>query len=129
MRFRIPRFHLRTLLIVMAITGLAFGGEVMRRRRVRWFSQAASRYYSREQNLRESLDVAESRLCAFRDRYSAAKGEGQDASKLRRLVIVAEGIIATLRKKLAHDVMMRSKYERAACYPWFPVEPDLPEPE
>jgi hypothetical protein len=28
-----------------------------------------------------------------------------------------------------HHTLLARKYERAACYPWLPVEPDPPEPE
>ena len=27
------------------------------------------------------------------------------------------------------SIAMQEKYEHAACYPWLPVAPDLPEPE
>ena len=33
------------------------------------------------------------------------------------------------KARAAHHAALRSKYERAARYPWLPVEPDPPEPE
>jgi hypothetical protein len=32
-------------------------------------------------------------------------------------------------RKVPHHEALRRKYERAAGYPWLPVEPDPPEPE
>ena len=35
----------------------------------------------------------------------------------------------TARAVAAHEAALRRKYERAARYPWLPVEPDLPGPQ
>ncbi len=36
---------------------------------------------------------------------------------------------ALLQRRVEHHLKMGVKYERAARYPWLPVEPDPPEPE
>jgi hypothetical protein len=41
----------------------------------------------------------------------------------------AEGFVPIYQRSAAYHAAMRSKYERAARYPWFPVASDPPEPK
>jgi hypothetical protein len=38
-------------------------------------------------------------------------------------------IVAGLVRKIFYHESLARRYERAARYPWLPVEPDPPEPE
>jgi hypothetical protein len=43
-------------------------------------------------------------------------------------VFMGFGLVKPNAMRAAYHARMRRKYERAARYPWLPVEPDPPEP-
>ena len=110
---RLPRMTTRRWMVVVAIVAFVIAGEQMRRASARYRLRAES-HALREADLR------------------------REAEKWRG---VQPWVFGGLRGQEARDVMLlpefveyharfgRGKYERAARYPWLPVEPDPPEPE
>jgi hypothetical protein len=137
-----PRFRLRTLMAAVAGAALAFLLVIWARESGRHRSIAA--YYAvREANNRR-MAATQSQLIRNRTRLIAltegllAGEEGRDP----RRAAAYRGDLARERETLADNrkeeeamgrriryfVEMRRKHERAARYPWLPVEPDSPEP-
>lgn len=102
----IPRFHLRTLLIVVAILAVIVDLE---RRREFFLSLAAQ--HSRLSN----EEFLAGSLVQSRHHFVLSTPE--------RAMVDAHERLGAYHSKL------RAKYERAARYPWLPVPPDPPEPK
>jgi hypothetical protein len=98
-----PRFTVRRLMIAVAIIGLALALAVMLKRSGEFRALAEKQAYYEAGSLAYADD---------------ARGEGGDPQR------VARG-----EQMAAYHRALKAKYERAARYPWLPVEPDPPEPE
>jgi hypothetical protein len=96
------RFTVRTLVVIVAIIGLAMAVVTMVRR------SSEFREIAEEQADSEQMSMA------YADEGRGKNGDGQR---------VARG------EQMAAYRALRIKYERAARYPWLPVEPDPPEPD
>jgi hypothetical protein len=111
-----------TLLIVLAILGLVVGGYAA----VRTASQRANRFRQRAQfHARRAAMFQKSIVSKER----AARG--CEAYGGERMLQVARDYRAEVKLcvKLAdYHARLIPKYERAAAYPWLPVDPDPPEP-
>jgi hypothetical protein len=107
---RLPRIRLRTLMIAVAAIGLSIGGTIEAVRLVR-----LSRSYS---------DRAASHAAYDRGWRAMADEYGADYR-----LPTHDARTISLREVTDFHVKLRLKYERAARYPWLPVEPDPPEPE
>jgi hypothetical protein len=103
MDFPMRRISIRMLMVLVAIAGLAMAGAIMVRRSTEFRALA------------EEQADAEMMSMSYAD---DARGEGGDSQR------VARG-----EQMAAYHRELRAKYERAARYPWLPVEPDPPEPE
>jgi hypothetical protein len=113
MRLTHPRITVRRLMIVVAIVGITFGlaAEFLRLRKLSLLYRERAAAHGRTARLAEIG-------C-------------RSAERLLRADINVE----YYRKKLSdwrllvnwHERMI-AKYERAACYPWHSVAPDLPKP-
>jgi hypothetical protein len=99
MRLPHPRFSLRWMMIGVAVVGIMLGFEITRRRQEGFLSMARL-WDNTEFTSRQAAD--------------STPGPHGDPVAMRRLA------------EYAHN--LRMKYERAARYPWLPVEPDPPEP-
>jgi hypothetical protein len=112
---RMPRFRftVRRMMVAVAIVGFLLGAAAMWR-------IAASRGASAAYHAREA-EFSRRSLKDYRDGRVTLRGTLTDREAAR---------IARRLERIApyHDVLAR-KYERAARYPWLPVEPDPPEPE
>ena len=95
-----PRFSLRVIFIVMTLAAVAVFAERMMKRRAAFLERV--RHYT-------VTEIRDSWIYPF-------SAEPQE---------VFFGRIQAYR---AHFRLMREKYERAARYPWLPVEPDPPVP-
>jgi hypothetical protein len=102
MKFSRPRFTTRRLMIVVAVVGIVLGLWIMKKRRDDFREMANRQGYFAGMF---GLDAWESREAG--DHARAANSE----------------------KKQDRCKAIQIKYERAARYPWLPVEPDPPEPE
>jgi hypothetical protein len=94
-----PRFTVRRLMVAVVVVGLIAWAGMMKLRRDRYLARAA--YYGRFE-------------AKYQARISDSSPKPSSPSNQERLALF---------------IRMRAKYERAACYPWLPVEPDTPEPE
>lgn len=98
---RIPRFRIRTMMVAVAIAGLAFGTDRLARRRA-YYDQRAEIWQERADDfvtgtgvcLREELDRP-----------------------------------GMYMKLYEHNLALAKKYREVARRPWLPVEPDPPQPE
>jgi hypothetical protein len=103
---RLPRFHLRTLLVLVAFVAflLAIGAE-LGRRRSEYLRRAA---YHADQG-RYGGDVFGDGVVLRFD----PKTRKRDITSLA---------------KIEHHARLAEKYQYAAAHPWLPVEADPPEP-
>jgi hypothetical protein len=162
---RPPRFRLRALMIAVAVTGLALGGERMRRRRAEclrraescagherlllgmaaWCEEIAAKNEGRIR--RSSEDAGDLPLFWRHISPSRMSAPGADRLESDRRAFwedhchdfvdstfapewaVASDSADRSRRLAARYAAERLRYERAARYPWLPVEPDPPEPE
>jgi hypothetical protein len=106
---RLPRlqFTVRRLMLVVAIAGLVTGGGVWGYRMWElsggYTGMAQQQWSDVHENLKELVGYG----------YG-----GREPDKLAELIAA----------RAVYHSALAQKYERAARYPWFPIEPDLPEP-
>jgi hypothetical protein len=106
---RLPRYRLRTLPIAVAVAALGMGTIVgLARRRESYLRRAA-------QHRKLSNDA---RLYAiFIDRRLHWGPSEPERAEM-----------AAYERRGDYHAALQAKYERAARYPWLPVDPDRPEP-
>ena len=136
---RLPRFRLRTLMILVMLAGVGVGGLVFWRRAAE-YRRFAEQWGPLERLSEESLQIAVSRFEATKVRRErvlklvASEPEyGRHLSEYN-LVLMDEAKLAAdsaerARTDLTYVRSMRLKYDRAARYPFLPVAADPPEPE
>jgi hypothetical protein len=108
---RLPRYHLRTLLIAVAVASLGNGTIAgLARRRAAHLCQAAHH---------QKLSNDASLSAYFIDLRYLSWGPSEPER--------AE--MAAYERLGDHHAALQAKYERAARFPWLPVEPDPPEPK
>jgi hypothetical protein len=137
-----PQFRLRTLLVAVAVAGVAVAGGAMWRRGES-FRRGAARHSEQQAEWAEdasSKDVLAERCGNYarlaRPGYNAGLPAGWDqrtaeshsADEWDRMADEARASAAHSARRAAYHSRLRSKYERAARYPWLPVAPDPPEP-
>lgn len=124
---RMPRFRIRTLMIAVGVVALMAAGGIESRRLYRlssyYRSQAATakraQMYRTSECVRWEMRVKERQ--AWVDR---SHGEVGPDSFVRRAIAIRDKV----SRQVDYWKNLKSKYERAARYPWIPVEPDPPEP-
>lgn len=161
-----PRFRIRTLMVVVAVVALVLFSAVEARRLYRLrkeYQRKVFMHRTLEEVFRGSASIirtaaakAEDRAVRIRrgevdeyqkvsDRIRAElKLEREDLSEfVKRNPETANTWAVSFEKfakeerasadhegvKADYHACLREKYERAARYPWLPVEPDPPEPE
>jgi hypothetical protein len=140
---RRPQLHLRTLLIAVAIAGLAAGVVALRQRSAEFRARAAF-HAGEERKHRATADL-------FRqiEAYGEARQKGIEAGTddYVRYLKPSASALANLQQHAteafefgrreglseeataSYHATLKRKYEHAALYPWLPVEPDPPEPQ
>jgi hypothetical protein len=113
---RLPRlrFTLRTLIALVAVVAATLGGFLEYRRLMRKAAEYRARaadHAGIEQTLRTIIEKS-----GPNSPVDISPGNG-----LRSKRFTAQAVAD-------HEAALRLKYERAAGYPWLPVEPDPPEP-
>ena len=107
---RLPRYRLRTLLIAVSVAALGMGTiEGLAQRRESYLRQAAHH--------RELSNDARLYAMSIDRRYLHW---GPSEPERREM--------AAYERRSDHYAALQAKYERAARYPWLPIEPDRPEP-
>jgi hypothetical protein len=106
----LPRYRLRTLLMVVAVAALGMGTIVgLARRRESYLRQAA--HHRKLSN--------EARLYAMFIERRYLHWWPSEPEKAE---------MAAYERRGDYQAALQAKYELAARYPWLPVEPDRPEP-
>lgn len=140
-------------MVVVAITGILCGGEIMRRRRAYFLAKArvsgqssrsfsageasALRWVSQSRAWSAAMRRDRERFAVVRSMYQTSVPASDDPQGgveyvYRSLEKSLMGMVRTaeLCGRLAnHHTRLEEKYARAARYPWLPVAPDPPEPK
>jgi hypothetical protein len=114
MRLPHPRFTLRALIALVAVVAVTLGGFLEYRRLMRKAAEYRARaedHAGIEQTLWTIIEKS-----GPNSPVDLSPGKG-----LRSKRFTAQAVAD-------HEMALRIKYERAADYPWLPVEPDPPEP-
>jgi hypothetical protein len=87
-------------------------------------------FMSQEANYRKFLEAHEriQKAGEYLHRMSGSDGRAHP-NQLVPLLDEQRRIVAGLVRKISYHESLARRYERAARYPWLPVEPDPPEPE
>lgn len=109
---RLPRFRVPTVLIGVALVAIGLDGMEVWRRTSSYRRKAVEHAHAARQARLQALFSLPER---FLPRMTF-----RNISPITREWLIQS---ATYHESLA------AKYERAAQYPWLPVEPDLPEPK
>jgi hypothetical protein len=104
----VHRFHLRTLLIAVAIVAVVLGVLAMR-----WRAEHYRALAERHAFLASVYQAGESTV-------GGIGPDGRTFSETRSL---------RDPRKVRYHAALKERYERAACYPWLSVETDPPPPE
>ncbi len=123
---RRPRLRLRTLLILVLLTGLGFGGYVLFRRSEeyrRWARHAeeAERFLEEQIASEDDFVATERKHQAQLERGGAPKETLRDLSDSIEFTAKAAVYDRAVRE---YQAKQKLKYLRAARYPWLMVEPD-----
>ena len=104
---RVPKFRVRTLMIAVAVLGIAFGGIAGLQR----MNQRMQRFHAlaREHRHREIVN---------RLTVQGLVMQGAASPGVERHRVLTE-----------YHKALKLKYEYAASHPWLPVSSDPPEPE
>ncbi len=124
---RRPRMTISRWMTAVAIVAIALGVDRMVRRAGRMRTRAA--FHGREERqATEALSrpgairgVAAD-LVHHRHRWDLGGARFEETNEL------FDEMFASEQRRADYHGAMRRKYERAARYPWLPVEPDPPEP-
>jgi hypothetical protein len=129
-----PTFRLRTALIGFAIIGLVLGVLAMQRRRARYREIAA--FHARSEAYftnvaKQCSDLA--KVASVVDSVATVpEGEQDEPDDSQPHLSIKTGYLDYQAHQLdirtSYHSALKSKYERAAAHPWWPVPPDPPEP-
>lgn len=114
---QMPRFTIRAMTVAVAMTALALGARELHARGREYRSKADHHRFI-EEGGRGLLRAGEQRTTLF------------DCSDIPpRIRKLSSDELGHLSKVVEHHRKLRSKYSRAARYPWLPVAPDPPLPK
>jgi hypothetical protein len=137
---RLPRlrFTIRWMMVVVAIVALALGstlwGLKMRRLarsyalRASMSKQLESKHRGLEARVTGAVQEIEELQQEIGEPGPVREEPSFAAIGLDQMRLISE-YAAHSRRLADHHATLRRKYERAARYPWLPVDPDPPEPE
>ncbi len=125
----------RRWIVVVVIVGLLMGGVRLKQRRSRLLSRA--QFHAQRAAFYPKLESRARKICAeFPGRIAELKRlqryRWAGESHLDALEVSLDQSLkdlARLPNRIAFHAAMAHEYQRAARYPWLPVEPDPPEPE
>jgi hypothetical protein len=119
MRFPRFRFTIRRMMIVVAIVAVLVTAE--RLRRIRSYRLQKAEDYSAA----EQAYLADVRK--FDAQFTTPRAINEAFSSRRIMSLMRSQ--GRIRKLGEHSGKLKRTYEKAARYPWLPVEPDPPEPD
>lgn len=153
---RLPRFRIRTMMVIVVIAALVGWGVQMVQRSAhasklaRKHRESEALYTQGERRKKADVERWESSVADEQQRIAKAeknaaredaneeykKNSARLASEIRKTMDLSIDELQDQRKELARYSEMRryysslaSKYELAARYPWLPVAPDPPVPD
>jgi hypothetical protein len=103
-------------MVAVAAIGLTIGGGVLLKQRRDYFLSLA-------QSHQKEVASSTARGNALKSRFGGTSE--MTVEEITRL----HGDYDRMIDRAHHHASLARKYERAARYPWLPVEPDPPEPE
>jgi hypothetical protein len=112
---QLPRMTTRRWMILVVAIGLLIGGGVQLKRRRDYFLSLA-------QSHQNEVDSSTARANALKWRF------GDTSGMTDQEIISLSRSYDRMMDRADHHASLARKYERAARYPWLPVEPDQPEP-
>ena len=123
----LPRVRLRTLMIAVAVAAVMIGAGLMWRRAVGYRARAVAAANAKAV-WAGSATISETIASRLTD------AESREPDPQERLVLHSRAAdhasqAAMGRARAGYYLAMEGKYRRAARYPWFTVEPDLPPPK
>jgi hypothetical protein len=131
------RFTIQRLMIAVAIAGLilgiAIGGVRLLRRHGQF--QGLAEMHAKIAGIWREEEQSWSRVVALCEVMMRGEGDGgffgfgPRKDSYRAKAVHYRAAVAKAVLKVSYRDAMRSKYQRAARYPWLSVEPDPPEPE
>jgi len=92
-----------------------------------WLENRSSAFRETERLHSESEQSSENMLASIKKGEVTKQCIYQDDGLVA--LVSAEGLIPIYQRSVAYHQAMKTKYHRAAHYPWLPVSPDPPKPE
>jgi hypothetical protein len=133
---RLPRMTTRRWMVIVVIVGVVMGaivGGVRLKRRHSYFLARVQSHAEREDDCRERkrlFDALEWNSAAEIEWKTKDKqGGSPEVARAKRTRALVHDHKERATRGIAYHAAMAQKYRYAARYPWFPVEPDPPEPE
>jgi type II secretory pathway component PulJ len=123
------RFTVRRMMIAVAIVACLIGGGLHAwriYRKFQMFAEKAEFHSFREWQRRRLAAAVEGQAELSRKRALLFPNERQD---LLESAEISEKVAKHEGTRADYQAALKTKYERAARFPWLPVEPDPPEPE
>jgi hypothetical protein len=112
---QLPRMTTRRWMVAVAVIGLMIGGGVLLKQRRDYFLSLAQSHQK---------EAASSTLRGAAYKWRLGGTSGMTVEEIMRLHRVYDRMM----DRADHHASLARKYERAARYPWLPVESDPPEP-
>ncbi len=115
---RLPRMTTRRWMMAVAIVALVIGAAIAIDRRSKRFARLAASH----------ANIAVEHWATL----AAFGGDPPPLKEIEKFPPAARGPVRYLHRAktlMVYHRELKGKYDRAACYPWLPVEPDPPEPE
>jgi hypothetical protein len=142
----LPRIRIRTMMVAVGVVAIVIAGVIEARRLYRFskYCEAiAVRADDAETTARHNAQHwardgeywsgrvrdAELKLKKYSNRPVLVDVFSKDLVYLEKLQANDAGYVAKSTRIAEHFARLKRKYERAARYPWLPVEPDPLEPE
>jgi hypothetical protein len=98
------------------VIGLAIGGGVLLEQRRGYFVSLARSH-------QKEVDSSTARGKSLKSRFGGTSGMTTE------VIMQLHRDYNRMMDRAEHHASLARKYENAARYPWFPVEPDPPEPD
>ena len=121
---KLPRFRLRTLLILVMLAGIAEQENAALHMRSVEYGRLAARAEFNE-NSYDNMAKLDEEFAGMR----IDAGSSEERSEFDRGRRKAAREAVDFRARRDYHASLKLKYRRAASHPWLPVAPDPPEPE
>jgi hypothetical protein len=125
---KLPRFSVRTLLVLVALIGIVLNAVVLLKRRGIYLSQAST-WRGTEQHYHDNILRIQKVILELEELIATQKANGEDMTRHEELLRFYAGCLITARSGANAAATSKRRYERAARFPWLGVPPAPPEPK